>query len=354
LRVARIGVPADRAGLGRRLETGVTMAGSRGVLIVAEAGGAELRPASFELVTAGRRVADGLGGPLTALLMGSGIDAPTRRLAATGVDRVLVADDERLAHLPIDAATAVVDRAVREVDPAAVLFPGTTAGIEYGPRVAARLRAGLAADCVDLSVEDGGLVAVRPILGGRVQTTVKLAGSRPQLATIRLGSFERADAGNGGPTPERVPVELTEADLRIRVTGVAPKEESGGVALEEANVIVGGGRGLKEPQNFALVEALASALGGAVAATRAVTDAGWRPHREQIGQTGRTVAPHLYVAVGISGAVQHLVGMQGSDYVVAINRDPDAPIFKIASFGIVGDLFEVVPALTEALRATRP
>lgn len=327
------------------------MAENGGVLIIAEAGGAELRPASYELVTAGRKVAAGLGGQLTALLMGSGVDVAGSQLASAGVDRVLVADDERLTHLPIDAVTAVVERVIRNVSPAAVLIPATTAGIEYGPRVAARLRVGLASDCVDFGVEDGSLVAVRPVLGGRVQTAVKLGQSRPQMATVRLGSFEPATAGEGGPTPERVAVELTQADQRIKVTGVAAKEAAGGVALEQAAVIVGGGRGLKEPANFELVEQLATALGGAVAATRAVTDAGWRPHHEQVGQTGRTVAPRLYIAIGISGAVQHLVGIQGSDYIVAINRDPDAPIFKIASFGIVGDLFEIVPALTAELKA---
>jgi len=327
------------------------MAANGRVLIVAEAGGAELRPASYELVTAGKKVVEGLGGPLTALLMGSSIDAAARQLAGASVDRILVADDERLAHLPIDAVTTVVERVVRDVGPTAVLIPATTAGIEYGPRAAARLRVGLASDCVDLGAEDGSLVAVRPVLGGRAQTAVKLGQSQPQMATVRLGSFEPASTGDGGPTPERVAVELGESDQRIKVTGVAAKEAAGGVGLEEATVIVGGGRGLKEPKNFELVEQLATALGGAVAATRAVTDAGWRPHHEQVGQTGRTVAPRLYLAIGISGAVQHLVGIQGSDYVVAINRDPDAPIFKIASFGIVGDLFEIVPALTAELKA---
>jgi electron transfer flavoprotein alpha subunit len=303
------------------------------------------------LVTAGKKVASGLGGTLTALLFGSGIDAAARQLAGAGVDRVLVADDERLSHLPVDAVTAVVAGVIRDVEPTAVLIPATTAGIEYGPRVAARLRVGLASDCVDFTVEDGVLTGVRPVLGGRVQSTVKLEQGQPQMATVRLGSFEQASAGEGGPTLEHVAVVLGETDLRIKVTEVAPKEAAGGVGLEEAAVIVGGGRGLKEPKNFELVEQLAAALGGAVAATRAVTDAGWRPHHEQVGQTGRTVAPRLYVAIGISGAVQHLVGIQGSDYVVAINRDPDAPIFKVASFGIVGDLFEIVPALTAELKA---
>lgn len=327
------------------------MAAEGGVLIVAEAGGAELRPASYELVTAGKQVAEGFGGTVTALLMGAGVEAAARRLGGTGVDRVIVVDDDRLRHLPVDAATAVVTQVVRDLAPVAVLIPATTAGIEYGPRVAARLGVGLAADCVGFSVEDGALVAIRPILGGRMQTAVKLGASQPQMATVRLGGFDPATPDGNGPEPERFPVTLADADLRIKVTGIDAKEEAGTVALEAASVIVGGGRGLKEPKNFALVEQLASALGGAVAATRAVTDAGWRPHHEQVGQTGRTVSPRLYIAVGVSGAVQHLVGIQGSDYIVAINRDPDAPIFKVASFGIVGDLFEVVPAIIAELNA---
>lgn len=329
------------------------MTAEGGVLIVAEAvaSGAELRPASLELVTAGRRVAQDLGVPLVALLMGSGVGQAATQLAGAGVDRVLVADDPRLTHLPVDAATAVVVQAITTVMPSVLLIPATTAGIEYGPRVAARLRFGMAADCIGFSVEDGDLVAVRPILGGRIQTAVKFGPSRPQIATVRSGSFEKSTSTGGGPEPEAIAVTFEEADQRIKVVEVAAKEQAGGVALEAADTIVGGGRGLKEAANFELVEKLASALGGAVAATRAVTDAGWRPHHEQVGQTGRTISPRLYIAVGISGAVQHLVGVQASDYIVAINRDPDAPIFKIASFGIVGDLFEVVPAIISELQA---
>jgi electron transfer flavoprotein alpha subunit len=283
--------------------------------------------------------------------MGSGVASAATQLAGSGVDRVLVADDPRLTHLPVDAATAVVAQVVASVMPSVLLIPATTAGIEYGPRVAARLRLGMAADCIGLTIEEGDLVAVRPVMGGRVQTAVKFGPSRPQIATVRAGSFEKAALTGSGPEPEALAVTFEDADQRINVVDVAAKEQAGGVALEAADTIVGGGRGLKEAANFELVEKLASALGGAVAATRAVTDAGWRPHHEQVGQTGRTISPRLYIAVGISGAVQHLVGVQASDYIVAINRDPDAPIFKIASFGIVGDLFEIVPAIISELQA---
>jgi electron transfer flavoprotein alpha subunit len=329
------------------------MAGTgTGVLVVGEIGADGLRPVSLEVLTAGRQVADALGGPLTALVMGAGVGEAAREFGATGVDRVLVADDEGLRGLTTEGATAVLTRVIRETGPAVVLIPGTTAGRDYAPRVAARLGVGLAADCVEFAVEEGALVAVRPVLGGRVQTAVRFGGGRPQMATVRPASFEPAAGSGTGPEPEAVPVALGPNDRRVTVRETAAKE-TGPANLEGAWAVVGGGRGLKEPANFALVEELAAVLDAAVGATRAVVDAGWRPHHEQIGQTGRTVSPRLYVAVGVSGAIQHNVGMQGSDYIVAINRDPDAPIFKIASFGIVGDLFEVVPALTAELRAAR-
>ncbi len=323
--------------------------GTGGVLVVGEMGLDGLRPVSYEVLTAGRQVADALGQPLLALVMGVTVGESAIQLGTAGADRVLVADDERLSGLTTEAAGAVLAQVIREIDPVVVLVPGTTAGRDYAPWVAARLGIGLAADCVELAVEDGNLVAMRTVLGCRIQTAVTLTGSRPQMATIRPASFAMAEATGSGPEPEAVALALGPDDLRVSVRATAPKE-TGPANLEGAWAVVSGGRGLKEPDNFALVEELASVLDAAVGATRAVVDAGWRPHHEQIGQTGRTVAPRLYIAVGVSGAIQHNVGMQGADYIVAINRDSDAPIFKIASFGIVGDLFEIVPALTAELR----
>jgi electron transfer flavoprotein alpha subunit len=256
-----------------------------GVLVVGEAAASGVpRPIAWEVLTAARTIAAALGGDVTGLFIGSGITDVARQWGTAGADRVLVADDDRLAGLLPGAAAAALAQAIVAATPAVVLAPGTTAGRDYAPIVAARLGLGLAADCVELAT-----------------------------------------------TPKGV----------------------GGSRLDTAEVVVSGGRGLQEPDQFVLVEELAEALGGAVGATRAVVDAGWRPHHEQIGQTGRTVSPKLYVAVGISGAVQHNVGMQSADAIVAINRDPDAPIFKIASFGIVGDLFQVVPALTAEVRNAR-
>jgi electron transfer flavoprotein alpha subunit len=311
-----------------------------------------LRPISFEVVSAGRAVAEALGGPLVGLLMGAGVGEDAGRWGRAGVDRLLVVDQPRLAGPTTESAAAVLARAIDEVRPSVVLVPGTTSGRDYAPKVAARLAVGVAADCVGFTVEEGSLVAVRPLLGGRVMTAVRLPAGGPAIATVRPASFTPAEPTGESVAAEALAVDLAERDLRVTVRGTAAKEK-GPTDLEAAKTIVSGGRGLKEPANFTLVEELAAALGGAVGATRAVVDAGWRPHHEQIGQTGRTVRPRLYVAVGISGAVQHNVGMQASDYIVAINRDPDAPIFKVAAFGIVGDLFEVVPAILAELGATR-
>ncbi len=319
------------------------------VLVVGEAGIDGLRPVSLEALAAGRRLADDLGGSLVALILGAGIAEAARTLGAAGADRLLVADDPHLAGLTTESATAAVTQVIADLHPAVVLIPGTTLGRDLAPRVAARLGVGLAADCVALSIEDGDLVAVRPILGGRVLTAVKLSGNHPRMATVRPASFEPAVASGESPEAEAVAVDLSPNDLRVTVVETVPKA-TGPANLDSAWAVVAGGRGLKEPENFALVEELAKVLDGAVGATRAVVDAGWRPHHEQIGQTGRSVSPRLYLAIGVSGAIQHNVGMQGAETVVAINRDPDAPIFKVAQFGIVGDLFEIVPALTAELR----
>jgi electron transfer flavoprotein alpha subunit len=325
--------------------------GSGNVLVVGEAAAdGSARPISWEMLTAARQVASGLGsGKVTGLFVGAGIAATARTWASGGADRVLIADDERFAGLTPSPGAAALTQAIAATEPAVVLIPGTTAGRDYAPLVAARLGAGLAADCVSFAVDSGALTAMRPVLGGRALTHITFPGQGPAMATVRSGSFTKAESDRTEPVVEMLDVALTEEDLRVSVVETTSKG-SGASRLDSAEVIVSGGRGLKEPSHFTMVEELADAFGAAVGATRAVVDAGWRPHHEQIGQTGRTVSPRLYVAVGISGAVQHNVGMQGSDYIVAINRDPDAPIFKIASFGIVGDLFEVVPALTTEVR----
>lgn len=326
------------------------MQGGAGVLVVGEADvQGHVRPISWELLTAARTLAGAAGGEVTGLFMGAGIAETARAWGSAGSDRLLVADDPRLAGLMPSVAAAGLAQVIAETNPAIVLIPGTTAGRDYAPLVAARLGVGLAADCVELGLEDSHLTGLRPVLGGRAVARITFQESQPAMATIRPGSFAKSEPGLTAPGAEPLIVNLNDDDLRVTLMDTTSKGAVGS-RLDSAEVIVSGGRGLQKPENFALVEDLADALGGAVGATRAVVDAGWRPHSEQIGQTGRTVSPRLYVAVGISGAVQHNVGMQGSDFIVAINRDPDAPIFKIASFGIVGDLFEVLPALAAEVR----
>lgn len=328
------------------------MQGSADVLVVGEAAAnGSLRSISWEMLAAARELASALGGDcqVIGLFIGAGIADVARTWGTGGADRVIVADDERLAGLIPAAAAAALTQAIAASHPAVVLVPGTTAGRDYAPLVAARVGVGLAADCVAIAVDDGALTATRPVLGGRALSRISFPAGGPVMATVRSGSFPKAAPGMTDPVVETLDVTFAPDDLRVSHVEITPKG-TGGSRLDTAEVVVSGGRGLKEPAQFVMVEELAEALGAAVGATRAVVDAGWRPHHEQIGQTGKTVSPRLYVAVGISGAVQHNVGMQGSDYIVAINRDPDAPIFKIASFGIVGDLFEVVPALTAEVR----
>jgi electron transfer flavoprotein alpha subunit len=329
------------------------MSGGSGVLVVGEAAAdGSPRTVSWEVLTAARALASALDGEVTGLFMGSGIAEVAQTWGTAGADRLLIADDSRLAGLTPGAAAAVLRLAIAARNPAFILIPGTTAGRDYAPLVAAGLGAGLAADCVEISVEHGEVTALRPVLGGRAISRVRFPASSPAMATLRPGSFAKAEPGATAPEVESLEVSFAPNDLRVQHVDIAAKG-AGGSRLDSAEVVVSGGRGLKDPAQFVLVEALAEAFDGAVGATRAVVDAGWRPHHEQIGQTGRTVSPRLYIAVGISGAVQHNVGMQGADYIVAINRDPDAPIFKIASFGIVGDLFEIVPALTAGVRAAK-
>jgi len=321
-----------------------------GVLIVAETHDGALRPASIELISAGLAAKAVAGGSLTAVVLGEGIVTAASDLASRGVDAVTVVDHTRLAQFTTDAYAFAVEQAIRAADPRLVIFTGTTAGRDLAPRLAARLQAPLAANVTAIGGDASEIIATRPVLGGRVQSDVRLGGDLAML-TIGPGAFPKAEATGSSASIETLDVDFSGAPERVRVTGVATVDAGGGASLANADVIVAGGRGLKEPDNFGLIEQLAAAMGGAVAASRAVVDAGWRPHHEQIGQTGKTVAPKLYIAVGISGAVQHNVGMQGSERIVAINRDPDAPIFKIASFGIVGDLFDVLPELTKQLKA---
>jgi electron transfer flavoprotein alpha subunit len=292
-----------------------------------------------------------LGGEVEAVLLGEGVEGLASEAGKYGASRVHVADDVLLAApLPqprVDALESLVNDGGHDT----VLFAASVLSADVAAGLAARLDTGLNWDLTDLVEENGRLVGKRPALGDSVYVDVGWT-SEPRLALIRSGTFEPAEVT--GPEAEVVKIEprLQDFSLAARMVEQA-HEESEGPSIEDADVIVAGGRGLGGPENFALVEDLAKALGGAVAATRAVVDAGWYPYAAQVGQTGKTVSPKLYVAVGISGAIQHKVGMQSSGLIIAINKDPNAPIFEYADLGIVGDLHEIVPKLTELVRARK-
>ena len=288
-----------------------------------------------------------LGDDVAAVLCGSGVERLAEQVGRFGAARVLVADDPELeAPLP-QPRVDVLAKLIESEGFDTVLFAGSVLTADVAAGLAARLDAGLNWDLVDLERQDGRLVGKRPALQDSVVLDVGWK-SEPRLALIRSGTFEPVESG-GGAEVTKVPVELEEWSKRAVMLEQA-HEESEGPSIEDADVIVAGGRGLGKPENFSLVEDLAKALGGAVAATRAVVDAGWYPYSAQVGQTGKNVSPKLYIACGISGAIQHKVGMQSSGTIVAINKDPNAPIFEYADLGVVGDVHEIVPKLTELVR----
>jgi electron transfer flavoprotein alpha subunit len=291
-----------------------------------------------------------LGDEVEAVLLGSEIEGLAAEAGKFGAQRVHVLDDVLLgAPLPQPRVDAL-ENLVRDRGFDAVVFAASVLSADVAAGLAARLDAGLNYDLTNLVVEDGKLVGKRPALGDSVYADVGWT-SEPQLALVRSGTFEPVESG-GSAEVERFESRFQDFSLAATMVEQA-HEESEGPSIEDADVIVAGGRGLGGPENFALVEELAKALGGAVAATRAVVDAGWYPYAAQVGQTGKTVAPKLYVAVGVSGAIQHKVGMQSSGLIVAINKDPNAPIFEYADLGVVGDLHEIVPKLTELVRARK-
>ena len=319
------------------------------VLALAETRGGELRKVALEAVTAARSIADATGGEVHALLVaGPGIASRAEQLGSYGADLVLVAEHEAFSRYNPEGVAAIAAERLRGGGYRAGVFGASAQGRDLAPRVAAKLRVPLAADVTWVQVEGDSVMARRPVNTGKLIATVRLGGS-PALLSIRPNTFTPTE-WQGNARVELIAPVGDPASARVVVTEL--HQGSGAkLDLSEAPVIVSGGRGLKAPENFKLVEELAAAFGNAaVGCTRAVTDEGWRPHSDQIGQTGRVVSPELYVAVGISGAIQHLAGMRTAKTIVAINKDRDAPIFKVADYGIVGDVFEVVPALTRAVR----
>lgn len=326
----------------------------RGVWVFAEQNAGALPEVVAELMGQGRRLADDLEADLGAVLLGAGVDGLAKELMALGADTVYMADHESLAQFNDDIYCEVMTRAIKEHQPEVLLAGATSIGRSLIPRVATAAATGLTADCTGLAIDKERrlLLQTRPAFGGNIMATIICPDARPQMATVRPRVMKKG-AYEPGRQAKLVNLSLPEglASATQVLEVVESLEEK--INLTGADVIVCGGRGLGKPEGFELVRELAEALGGVVGATRGAVDSEWIGHAHQVGQTGRTVAPKLYVALGVSGAVQHLVGMQSSDHIVAVNSDPNAPIFKVATYGIVGDLYEVVPAMLDRLKELR-
>ena len=320
---------------------------AKGVWIVAELRDGAYRKVSFEIASAARKLADQLGEEVCAVVCGSGVEGKAAELGKYGVDKAYVADNPALEPYTTDAHAAAVAKIVKEKDPAILFLAASVQGKDLSSRLAGKLATGLATDCTALRIDGGKLVAVRPMYAGKCFGEI-MTSSFPQMATLRPNVFATAENAKAGAV-EKFDPGLDPAQLKTKVADFQ-KDVSGKIELTEANIIVSGGRGMKGPENFNILEDLAKVLGAAVGASRAAVDAGWRVQTDQVGQTGKTVSPNLYIACGISGAIQHLAGMSSSKFIVAINKDPEAPIFQRADYGIVDDLFKVVPEVTAAAK----
>lgn len=313
-----------------------------GILIIGEMTQEALRKASYEAVCAGKKIADAANQPMHVLVMGSAVGSAAEKLGQYGADKIFIAEDPALADYRVDAFANTAQAIIEQDDPAYILIGATALGKELAAQLSARLNAPLAMDCATLTLEENNLTAQRSIYGGKLISTVRLTGA-PQIAAIRPNAMAVVESAGAGEV-ETVTVDVGTTQLEcIDQTMTAEQVE-----LTEADVVVTGGRGIGG-SDYTIVEALAEKLNGAVGASRSAVDEGWRPVADQVGQTGKTVAPSLYIACGVSGAIQHIAGMSASKVIVAINKDPDAPIFAKADYGIVDDLFKVVPAITEAL-----
>ena len=319
---------------------------SQDILAFTESVDGKFKNVSFETIATARKLADAGGGSVVAAVMGAGVSGIAAETAAYGADRILVVEHDGLADGLIDAAVQAAAKLVETVDPAVVLIGATALGRDIAARLSARLGAPLAMDGVEVKSDAGAVVVTRPMYGGKVLADVRLSGA-PAIVAIRPRAME-ATAAQGKGAVETVAVDLDASALTL----VEKQMETGKIELTEADVVVTGGRGMGG-EDYCVVEALAKILEGAVGASRSAVDEGWRPVSDQVGQTGKVVAPNLYVACGVSGAIQHLAGMASSRVVVAVNKDPEAPIFNKCDYGIVGDLFEVVPAITAEVEKLR-
>lgn len=320
---------------------------AKGIWVIAESKEGKVRSSTFELVSEGKKVASEKGEELVAVLMGTNLEGMADSLAHYGADKVVLIENDKLAEYTSGAYAKALTEVIKGEEPSLVLFSNTVMAKDLAPRVAMRLGVGLATDCTGMALDSGKLTFTRPIYAGKAFVKVAAGDDAPAIATIRPNSFtcDEPDTSKSAQV-EKKDVAIEDVDLRTVIKETI-QQASGRVELTEANIIVSGGRGVKGPEGFEPLEELADVLGAAVGSSRAAVDAGWRDHQFQVGQTGKVVSPTLYIACGISGAIQHMAGMGSSKCIVAINKDPEANIFNVADYGIVGDLFEIVPLLKE-------
>lgn len=311
----------------------------------------EIKKVSLELASKAREIADTLGERVGAVILGGKVKHLCDDIAAYGIDVIYIAENDNLIEYNTSNFAGILTGLISKHKPNIVLFPATHLGRDLAPHVAAALEVGLTADCTGLSIKDGLLLQSRPAFGGNIMADIISPSARPQMATIRPNVMKIRSPGSSRKAEIiSIPVEIDPKAMRIIIKEIVKTTQSGTKSLDEADIIISGGRGMGTPENFKILEDLAETINGVVGASRAAVDAGWRPRSDQVGQSGKTVSPKLYIACGISGKIQHQVGMKGSDTIIAINTDPEAPIFDIADCGIVGDLFEIVPALNEELK----
>ena len=309
----------------------------------------------LELLTPGRMMAGKQGGELVAVVIGHNVDAAVKAASNQGADKVIVVEGAEYEHYTTDAYTIALAQLIEKYGPTSMLIGATNNGRDLGPRLSCRLKTGLTADCtaLDIDEESGNVAWTRPAFGGNLMATILCPDHRPQIGTVRPGVFKKAEAVEGKDEIIKEDIHVASDAIRTQLLEVIKEAAGDIVDLEGAEIIVSGGRGVGGPEGFEPIRELAKVLGATVGSSRAAVDAGWIAHSHQVGQTGKTVGPKLYIACGISGAIQHLAGMSGSDVVVAINKDPDAPIFDVADYAVIGNLFEVVPALTAEIKKLR-
>lgn len=342
----------DAIDLKKKQAAAKDLSGYKNVWVFAEQLDGHIESITYELLGEGRKLANDLGEQLCAVLIGSGMQAKVAELTARGADKVYLVDDPELAYFKDEPYANVLIELVRKHKPGILLCGATTVGRSLVSRVAVSVNTGLTADCTGLAIDPQkrNLLQTRPAFGGNIMATIETPNHRPQMATVRHKVMKEAEVQEGR-AGETVVEQMAAAILKSRTTRkqYVPEKETT-INIAEANIIVSGGRGLQDPKNFEVLRQLAEVLGGGVGASRAAVDADWVPYSHQVGQTGKTVCPSIYIACGISGQIQHLAGMSSSDIIVAINRDPAAPIFKVATYGIVGDCLKIVPMLTDAFR----